>query len=69
MRFFIDKDARRAYLFADTKVEEISVGIIFSHIVGAMPNTVRLVEAQEVQGFQAVPKHIEFKDSGARVGW
>jgi hypothetical protein len=67
MRFFIDKEARRAYLFADTKVEEVSIKTIYAHITGPMPNTVRLIERQETIGLQAIPMHLEFMDSSSRA--
>ena len=68
MRFFIDKLARKAYLFADTTVEEVSLKIIYSHLVGAMPNTIKLHGTMKEEGFQIVPAHIEFQDSSARFG-
>lgn len=68
MRFIIDKEARRAYLFADSKVEEISLRTIFAHITGQLPNTVQFVESVTEQGFQFIAAHIEFKDSSARFG-
>lgn len=66
MRFFIDKDARRAYLFADILTEEISLKLIFSHLTGAMPNTVKYIPAQVDKGLQAIAAHIEFMDSSVR---
>lgn len=68
MRFFLDKQARKAYLFADTTAEEVSLKIIYSHVAGPMPNTVKYCEAQREQGFQQIPAHIEFQDSSARFG-
>lgn len=66
MQFIIDKEARRAYLFANSLTEEISLKTIFAHITGPLPNTVRYVEAEKREGFQPVAAHIEFIDSGAR---
>lgn len=67
MRFFIDKEACRAYLFADTLVEEISLKTIFAHITGPMPNTVRFCERQDTKGLQPIAAHIEFMDSSSRA--
>lgn len=68
MRFIIDKPARRAYLFADTAIEEISLKQIYAHVKASMPNTVRFVESQTEKGLQTIAAHIEFRDSGARFG-
>lgn len=66
MRFTIDKEARRAYLWTDTAIEEISLKQIFAHIVAPMPSTVRYCERQEREGLQKISAHIEFLDTSSR---
>lgn len=65
MRFFLDREARKAYLFADSKVEEISLATIYAHLEGPLPNNVRLCGANPAQ---RIPVHIEFIDQSSRAG-
>jgi hypothetical protein len=68
MRFVIDKPARKAYLFADTETEELSLRAIFAHVTGALPNHTKLVPSQKVEGYQRMNAYIEFVDGSARGG-
>jgi hypothetical protein len=63
MQFIIDKQARRAYLFADTEMEELTLRQIFAHVNGQLPNTTKLVPAQKEKGYQPMRAYIEFADS------
>jgi hypothetical protein len=66
MRFFIDKEARKAYLFADTLSDEMSLRLIFAHLTGPFPNNIFLWNKEEQAGLQAVPMHLEMIDRSNR---